>query len=65
MTPSKTTVVQGGAEMIGGEARNFQRAGISRTVSGDNDSVRSVDLGVRLDRSTRSTRSQAIRLQGH
>ena len=61
----RTTVVQGGAEMVGGGTRSCQRDGASNTVHNENDSVRNVDQGP-IDRSsTRSTRSQTIRIQGN
>jgi hypothetical protein len=61
----RTTVVQGGAEMIGGGTRSCQRDGASNTVHNENDSVRNVDRGP-IDRSSiRSTRSQTIRIQGN
>ena len=61
----RTTVVQGGAEMVGGEPRMFQRDGSSRTEPGGNESVRTVDVDLRTRNNSRSTRSQATRLQGH
>ena len=39
----RTTVVQGGADMVGGEPRSCQRDGICRTASGENESVKSVE----------------------
>ena len=56
----RTTVVQGGAEMIGGEVQIFQRDGGSRTTAGgaggvdDGVIARSVDQSVRHQVSTRS-----------
>ena len=64
----RTTVVQGGAEMIGGEVQIFQRDGGSRaTVEGGgvvDDGVieRSVDQSVKHQVSTRS--QTTARLQG-
>jgi hypothetical protein len=61
----RTTVVQGGAEMVGGEPRMFQRDGSSRTEPGGNESVRTVDVDLRTGNNSRSTGSQVTRLQGH
>ena len=40
-------MVQGGAEMVGGEPRMFQRDGSSRTEPGGNEFVRTVDDDLR------------------
>ena len=48
--------------MVGGEPRMFQRDG---TEPGGNESVRTVDVDLRTRNNSRSTRSQATRLQGH
>ena len=61
----RTTVVQGGVGMVGGEPRMFQRDGSSRTEPGGDDAVRTVDVDLRTINTSRSTRSQATRLQGH
>ena len=61
----RTIVVQGGAEMVGGEPRMFQRDVSSTTEPGGNESVRTVDFNLRTGNNSRSTRSQATRLQGH
>ena len=58
-------MVQGGEKMVGGEPRMFQRDGSSRTEPGGNDFVRTVDVDLRTRNTSRSTRSQATRLQGH